>query len=177
MKFILSAVLLALGMSLVQAAPPSADELIAEAGKKAASGKKNIYVHFGASWCGWCKKHDAFLEQTAVKSVFEKYFVPVKLVVGEAEKNKDLENPGSEDWLKKIGGPEGLPFSAFLDAKGGLIVNSKRAGDPQTPGRNIGHPMDAGEIDWFVGMMKKAAPMMTAEDLKVIDSALRSQKK
>ena len=173
MKTILSLVLLGSALlTAAVAAPPTADEVMADAGRKAMSEKKAVYLHFGASWCGWCKRHDAFLEQAAIKPVFEKYFVPVKLIVQETEKNKSLENAGAEAWLKKVGGPSGLPFSAFLDAKGSLLVNSKA-----TSGGNIGHPIDPAEIDWFIAMMKKAAPRMTAEDIKTIESALRAQKK
>lgn len=166
-----------LGASLLQAAPPSANDLIAQAGKKAATDGKAIYVHFGASWCGWCRRHDAFLEQPEVKAVFEKYFVPVKLVVQENDQNKALENPGADEWLNKLGGPEGLPFLAFLDAKGALIVNSKPLNAQGAPRSNIGHPFAPEEIDWFVVMMKKAAPAMTADDLKAIEAALRTQKR
>jgi thiol-disulfide isomerase/thioredoxin len=166
-----------LGMSLIHAAQPAAGELLAKAEKNAAEEGKAIYVHFGASWCGWCKRHDAFLEQPTVKPVFEKYFVPVKIVVQENAQNKALENPGAEESLKKFGGPEGLPFLAFLDAKGALIVNSMRVSEKGVSSGNIGHPSAPEEIDWFVAMMKKAAPKMAAEDLKVIESALRSPKK
>src|SRR5438045_6073586 len=106
------------------AAPSSCAEVLAAAKEKAAAEHRAIFVHFGASWCGWCKRLDAFLEQPDIKPVFEKYFVPVKLVVQESDKNKDLENPGADALLKKLGGPDGLPYSAFLDAQGVLIVNS-----------------------------------------------------
>ncbi len=147
---------------------PSADHLISAAEKQAAAGNKAIFVHFGASWCGWCKRLDAFLEKPAIKPVFEKYFVPVKLVV--QEKDKATENPGAEEWLKKMGGPSGLPYSAFLNAKGEVIVNSKRDGN------NIGYPAEPAEIDWFIHMMKQAAPNMAPDDLKTIETALRSFK-
>ena len=173
---VLSLVLL-LPITAVLATPPSADDIIAEAKAKAAAEKKAIFVHFGASWCGWCKRLDAFLERADIKPVFEKYFVPVKLVVQENDKNKALENAGADTWLKKVGGPEGLPFSAFLDAKGKLIVNSKMASNGGPPGGNIGFPAGAEEIDWFVTMMKRAAPRIAEDDLKVIATALRAQKK
>ena len=114
---------------------------------------------------------DAFLDRPDIKPVFEKYFVPVKLVVQENEKNKALENAGADALLQKLGGPAGLPYSAFLDSQGALIVNSKR------DGQNIGYPGEPQEIDYFVQMMKRAAPEMSDEDLKTIETALRSFKR
>ncbi|MCX6928260.1 MAG: thioredoxin, partial [Verrucomicrobia bacterium] len=81
------------------------------------------------------------------------------------------ENPGADALLKDFGGPAGLPYSAFLDAKGALIINSKREG------QNIGYPAQPEEIDWFIQMMKKAAPSMSQGDLKTIETALRSFKR
>ncbi|MGO8925820.1 MAG: thioredoxin family protein [Limisphaerales bacterium] len=145
--------------------------MLAPVKAKAAAEQKVIFLHFGASWCGWCKRLDAFLDRPEIKPVVEKYFIPVKLVVQENDKNKALENPGADALLKQLGGPSGLPYSAFLDAKGALIVNSKRQG------QNIGYPGQPEEIDWFIQMMKKAAPNMSQDDLKTIETALRSFKK
>jgi thiol-disulfide isomerase/thioredoxin len=165
--------LLSLTTTLPAAEAPtaSADQVLAPVKAKAAAEHKAIFLHFGASWCSWCKRLDAFLDRPDIKPVFEKYFVPVKLVVQEDAKNKALENPGADELLKKLGGPAGLPFSAFLDAKGALTVNSKREG------QNIGYPAEPQEIDWFVQMMKKAAPAMSADDIKTIETALRSFKR
>ena len=157
------------------AEPPSADQVLAQAETKATAEHKVIFVHFGASWCGWCKKLDAFLDRPDIKPVFEKYFVPVKLVVQEDEKNKALEDSGGDALLAKLGGPDGLPYSAFLDAHGGLIINSKRPSSAGA-GENIGFPVQPEEVDWFVQMMRKAAPQITSDDLKTIEDALRNQK-
>ena len=38
---------------LAYAEAPTADQLLASAKAKAAAEHKAIFVHFGASWCGW----------------------------------------------------------------------------------------------------------------------------
>ncbi len=156
---------------LISAELPSADKVLAQAEAKALAEQKTIFVYFSSSWCAWCGKLDAFLERPDIKPVFERFFVPVRLVVEEGEKNKALENPGGEALLKKLGGPAGLPYCAFLNAQGVLIVNSKR------DGQNIGYPGEPVEIEWFVQMIRKAAPKISDQDAKTIDTALRPPKK
>lgn len=171
MKLVAAFSAIVLAALAASAEVPSADQVLAQAKARASAEHKVVFVHFGASWCGWCNRLDAFLDRPDIKPVFEKYFVPVKLVVQENGKNKALENAGAEALLKKLGGPAGLPYSAFLDANGALIVSSKR------DGQNIGYPAQPGEIDVFVQMMNKAAPSMAEGDVKTIETALRNPKK
>src|ERR1035441_5597850 len=42
--------------SLAYAEAPTADQMLAPAKVKAAAEHKAIFVHFGASWCGWCRR-------------------------------------------------------------------------------------------------------------------------
>jgi hypothetical protein len=82
-------------------------------------------------------------------------------------------NSGATKALEKVGGAgQGNPFHAFLNSKGELIVNSKRNGQD-----NIGYPYEPHEIDWFMVMVKKAAPGITEQEAKVIEAKLRSYKK
>jgi thioredoxin-related protein len=169
--FMLCLAMLSVTVLVAHGEPPTADQMLAPAKAKASAEQKAIFLHFGASWCGWCKRLDTFLDRPDIKPVFEKYFVPVKLVVQENAKNKALENPGADSLMQQVGGPAGLPFFAFLDGKGQVIVNS------MLNGNNIGYPGESHEIDYFLQMMKKAAPRMEDSDLKTIETALRNFKR
>lgn len=80
--------------------------------------------------------------------------------------------------LFKLGGKDsGLPFHAFLDAKGELIASSERPAAGKTPGGNIGHPFAPDEIAWFMTMLRKAAPKMSDKDQGAVESWLKNQKK
>jgi len=150
---------------------PSADQIIAAAKTKAVAEHKTIFLHFGASWCIWCKRLEAFLDRPDIKPVFEKYFIPVKLDVEEHLNNIALETPGGADWEHKLGGPAGLPYFAFLDAHGEVIANSKLNGE------NIGYPGEPNEITFFMGLIKKAAPTISDHDSALIESALKEFKR
>ncbi|MBZ5724999.1 MAG: hypothetical protein LAP87_08385 [Acidobacteriia bacterium] len=116
---------------------------------------------------------DKFIETPEIKPIVEKYFVFARLTVQEHEGETSLNSPGGDEVLAKTGGKDsGLPFFAFLDAKGGTIVNSRR----QPGGANIGHPYAPEEIDWFLAMVKKAAPGIARDEAATLERYLRSQK-
>ena len=101
----------------------------------------------------------------------------VHVVVEEHGQKAGLDNPGGEELLSVLGGKEaGLPFFAFLDGHGGLIVNSMRPVEGQSRGTNIGFPAQPEEIDWFLAMLAKAVPEMPAAQSGLIGDWLRKHK-
>jgi len=94
--------------------------------------------------------------------------------VQEQGQKKSLNSPGGDELLKRVGGPEGLPFFAFLDSAGAMIVNSMEPREGKKP-VNIGHPDAPHEVDWFMVMLSKAAPGMTPEERATLEHYLRHQ--
>jgi thioredoxin-related protein len=141
------------------AAPTPADArvLLKDAAKKATKEKKAVLVVFGASWCGWCHRLDAFLVHPDAKPILEENYVIVHLDVKESGPKKAQENPSGNEVLAELGGAEaGLPFYAFLNAKGDKIADS----NAMPKNSNIGYPAAPEEITAFEGLLKKTAPRL-----------------
>src|SRR5215470_17535026 len=102
---ILILVALACASCWAAAKPARADQLLAGARKQASEQHKAIFLIFGATWCEDCGVLDKFLAVPAVRAVFERYFVIVHLSVFETVgQHPELENPGAERLLVKLGG-------------------------------------------------------------------------
>jgi len=126
----------------------------------------------------YCKKLDKFIETPEIKPIIDKYFVMARLDVQESEDKHSLNNPGGEEVKGQVGGKGmALPFFAFLNEKGETIVNSIRPGDAQAKEDNIGYPGQPFRVDWFLIMLKKAAPGMSPDETHVLENWLRAQEK
>jgi thioredoxin-related protein len=131
---------------------PSAETILDAAYKQAASENKNVFVIFHASWCGWCKKMDASMNDAVIKKYFDENYVTVHLTVQETPQNKKLENPGAAAFLAKYKGESaGLPFFLILDKTGKLI------GDSFGKDGNTGCPANKDEVDFFIALLKKSS--------------------
>jgi thioredoxin-related protein len=164
MRTLLASLILLLVISIVAASgqtkmPESADCILKAAIQKAESSHKTVFLIFHASWCGWCKRLDAALEDPALKELMEDHYVFARLDVLESgDKIQSLENPGGRKIMADLGGEKsGLPFYAFIDAKGKKIADSNVMPKDQ----NIGYPGSQEEIVAFEKLLKKTAPLMS----------------
>ncbi|MGB9455137.1 MAG: thioredoxin family protein [Bryobacteraceae bacterium] len=167
------------GLTLLatETAPPAS--VVMESARTAAAAQhKSIFLIFHASWCGWCKKLDQLLETPEIKPIIDKYFVLARLTVQERDARKSLNNPDGDKVMAQTGGRfVGLPFFALLNEEGETIVNSIRPGEGNAAERSIGYPVTPQEVDWFLVMLKRAAPEMSADEARVLEQRLRAPKK
>src|SRR4051812_15712818 len=90
---------------------PQAQSVIDQALKTAKAENKTVFIHFGASWCTWCKLLDAMLSSPEVGKLFADHFVLVNLTVQESDDKKALENPGAQAIMEKNGAAKaGVPY-------------------------------------------------------------------
>ncbi|MES2487946.1 MAG: thioredoxin family protein [Bacteroidota bacterium] len=131
------------------------DKAYAQAKKE----KKNVFVIFHASWCGWCKKMEKNMESDACKKMFDDNYVIVHLTVEESPKNVALNTPGADELKAKYkGAQQGLPFWVILDKKGTLLDDSFNDKD-----ENLGCPAEPAEVTAFTAKLKKTGKFTDAQ--------------
>ena len=143
----------------------SASDLFTRGKTRAKAEQKNVLLVFSASWCGPCKLYERFLEDPQMSSITEKALVVVRVDMG--ERPRDPAHADTPDGLAlrtELGaaGEPGFPFLVITDENGSPIVNSYRNGNAEA---NVGYPAAPEEIDWYVEMLKRAAPALLPEDL------------
>lgn len=156
-------------------APLSTDAVMSESYAVAKKGNKKVFVMFHASWCGWCHKMDAAMNEPDMKKFFDENFVIRHLVVMESEGKKNLENPGGAEMMKKYyGDKSGIPYWLVFDADGNLLADSKQRveGDGPEKGNNVGCPATEKEVAYFIDVLKKTTKLKEA-DLALIAQRFR----
>jgi len=161
---ILMACLIFLGTISTSIAQEKASVILDKAMAEAKKEKKNVFVMYHASWCSWCKKMEANMQNEAIKPFFDKNYVTTFLTVQE-RKDKSLENPGADEILKKYKADQsGIPFWQIYDADGKLLADSFDA-----KGQNLGCPATKEEVAAFTDKLKKTSSLTEKQRQKIED--------
>jgi len=159
-----------------QSTPAATENVLNEAYAKAAKENKKVILIFHASWCSWCRKMEASINDPLCSKMFDDNYVVAYLDVLERKGKENLENPGSLDLLKKYKAEEkGLPYWLILDTKGKTLADSELRPDGvglDKPGEGIGCPVTEKEVAYFVKILK-ATSRLTDADLAVISTRFR----
>jgi thioredoxin-related protein len=166
--FILSIILFPCFLPGQTAKPDSAQAILTTALIEARSAQKNVFLVFHATWCSWCKRLEAAINDTVLKAIIDENYIVAKLDVKErGDKIQSYENPGGQEVMSDFGGKNaGLPFLVFLNRKGKMIANSNIMPHKQ----NIGYPGSQNEITAFLKLLKKTAPHVTSKQCDRIKS-------
>ena len=151
-------------------AQESASTILKQAYQQARIENKNVFVIFHASWCGWCKKMDAKMNDESCKELFERNYIIAHLVVNESKKNKHLENEGAIDlYNEQRGEGTGIPFWLIYDQNGILLENSL-----DSNGKNIGCPATGHEVAEFEKILRKTSDL-SDDEIKVIANLFKEK--
>jgi len=159
---------------------PAAATILHRAEAQARAQHKNILLEFGASWCINCKLYDRMLDDPTLSPILHRYFVFTTMDTGEMPSDHHhADTPGGVAYETSIGGKgAGWPYLVVLNPAGKPIVNSFRPDPKSKDGKaNIGYPALPVEIDWFMTMLHRGAPAMSAADRAKVRTWLEAEAK
>jgi len=147
--------------------PLHTNDILRQAYQQAAREKKNVFVIFHASWCGWCHKMDSAMNEPEMKPLFNKNYVITHLTIKESKDKKHLENPGAEELLARYrGNDQGIPYWLIFDKNGRLLADSQmrpEGAGPAAPGKNTGCPASEEEVAHFVKVLSVTSSLNVEE--------------
>lgn len=155
---------------------PAANIILKKAVTDAGKQNKKVLLIFHASWCGWCHKMDASLNDLACKKFFDDNFVITHITVMESKGKEDFENAGGKELMEKYNGKDqGLPYWVVLDKSAKLLFDSQEKvtqPDGIVKSQNIGCPATEKEVEKFIAILKKTTSL-SASQLAIITKRFR----
>lgn len=151
-----------------QAPAQDANAVLAAGLGEARAGHKRVFLHFGAPWCGWCRKLEGWMQRDDVAPLLSKEFVDVKIDIDRMTGGQDVFakfNPASKS--------SGIPWFAFLDADGKRLADSMVT--EGGTGQNIGFPAADNEIAHFGSMLTRSATHLSTEEIAKLTGTLRAK--
>jgi thiol:disulfide interchange protein len=148
-----------------EAKPLSAETVMQEQLDAAAKSDRLVLLHFGAPWCGWCRKMEAWMARPEIAAILAKEFVDLKIDVDRMPGGKAILNRYNDK-------AKGIPWFAFVDPKGKALATSDDA-----KGDNIGFPSEPKEIEHFTKMLETTHRKLTKADIEQLAASLRAEAK
>ena len=146
-----------------QATAPPAEETLKAGLARAKAESKRVFLHFGAPWCPWCRKLDAYLWRDEIARVLGAAYVDVKIDVDRMAGGKELDQR-----YRPKGDRGGIPFFVILDADGNRLADSFTG-----PDGNIGYPAEPQEVAHFVNVLRQTAPKLSDADIDILKAGLK----
>ncbi len=170
---LLALVMIGSGISFALEAPEHADKVLESALKQAAKENKAVMIVFHASWCGWCKKFDASVNDPSCKEFFDRSFIIKHLTILENGDMKKTENPGAMEVFDNNGGKGGgIPYFLIFDKTGKIVADSRMRYVKDGPNgqlKNMGCPAQDEEVAAFIGVLKKTSKITDKEAVAITE--------
>lgn len=141
-----------------EAAPLDATAVSTAAMAQAKAQGKLVFLHFGAPWCGWCRKLEAWMDRPDIAPLLSKAFVDLKI---------DCDRmTGGMAMLDARRGSEsgGIPWFAVVSPDGAALITC------DGPKGNIGFPAEPDEIAHFGTMLAKSDKLTADERAALLAS-------
>ena len=148
-----------------QATPRDAATSLKQALESSKASGRPVMLHFGAPWCGWCHRLEAWMTEPPVKAILARHLIDCKI-----DTDRDTGGKAIFEAYTK-GESTGIPWFVFLAGDGRTLATS------DGPDGNVGFPSTDGEIGAFTTALKKADPTFTDAEIDTLSESLVANRK